>query len=172
MGRNDLAARGTRRPAIRASCSTASAPTARPGAVDGVAWSARSSKGAAATSSWSPACDKPSLTCETRIGPDKQPYFEKGGTAVTRDAGRYNWWGRDPEWKDVLGFRGRRDVEKPLGEWNRMEVICDGDTITNIVNGYVVNIGTKSSLTRGKIMFQSEGAEIFFRKIEIRPLIK
>src|SRR3954447_6453838 len=46
---------------------------------------------------------KPSLTCEIRVGPDKQPYFEKGGKAVTRDSGRFNWWGRDPEWKDVLG---------------------------------------------------------------------
>jgi hypothetical protein len=115
---------------------------------------------------------KPSLTCESRVGPDKQFYFEKGGKPVTRNSGRYNWWGRDPNWKDVFGFRGSRDVEKPLGEWNRIEVICDGDSITNIVNGYVVNIGTKSSLTKGKLTFQTEGAEIFFRKIEIRPLIK
>jgi hypothetical protein len=116
--------------------------------------------------------NKPSLTCETRIGPDKQLYYEKGGKAETRDSGRFNWWGRDPLWKDVLGFRGGRDVEKPLGEWNRMEVICDGDSITNIVNGYVVNAGTRSSLTKGKIIIQSEGAEIFFRKFEIRPLVK
>jgi hypothetical protein len=119
-----------------------------------------------------PGKHKPSLTCETRVGPDRQLYFEKGGKAVTRDSGRYNWWGRDPSWKDVLGFRGSRDVEKPAGEWNRMEVVCDGDSITTILNGYVVNIGTRSSLTRGKILFQSEGAEIFFRKIEVRPLIK
>ncbi len=116
--------------------------------------------------------NKTRLTCETRIGPDKQYYFQKGGTAVTRDGGRFNWWGRDPSWKDALGFRGARDVEKPHGQWNRMEVICDGDTITNIVNGYVVNIGTKSSHTMGKITFQTEGAEIFFRKIEVRPLVK
>ena len=58
------------------------------------------------------------------------------------------------------------------GEWNRMEVICDGDAITNILNGYVVNVGTGSSLTQGKIQFQSEGAEVFFRKIEVRPLLK
>jgi hypothetical protein len=113
---------------------------------------------------------KPRLTCETRVGPGKQLYYEKGGSPVTQNSGRYNWWGRDPGWKDVLGFRGKRDVEKPAGEWNRMEVICSGDTITNIVNGYVVNVGTGSSLTQGKIQFQSEGAEIFFRKIEIRPL--
>jgi hypothetical protein len=115
---------------------------------------------------------KPSLTCEVRFGPDKQPYYEKGAEAITRNSARYNWWGRDPSWKDVLGFRGRRDVEKPAGEWNRMEVVCDGDTITNIVNGYVVNVGTKSSATMGKIQFQSEGAEILFRKIEVRPLKK
>jgi hypothetical protein len=115
---------------------------------------------------------KPSLTCEVRIGPDGQPYYEKGGKSVTRNSGRYNWWGRDPAWKDVAGVRGPRDVEKPMGEWNRMEVICDGDTITNIVNGQVVNVGTRSSLTRGKLIFQSEGAEILFRKIEIRPLLK
>jgi hypothetical protein len=72
----------------------------------------------------------------------------------------------------VIGFRGTRDVEKPAGAWNRMEVICDGDSITNIVNGHVVNVGTRSSLTRGKIILQSEGAEIFFRKFEIRPIVK
>jgi hypothetical protein len=115
---------------------------------------------------------KPSLTCETRVGPDGQLYFEKGGKSETRDAGRYNWWGRDPEWKDRLGFRGRRDVESPAGDWNRMEVLCDGDNITNIVNGYVVNVGTKSSLTEGKILIQSEGAEVFVRKFEVRPLVK
>jgi hypothetical protein len=114
---------------------------------------------------------KPSLTCETRVGPDRQLYFEKGGKPVTRNSGRFNWWGRDPSWRDVLGFRGARDIEKPAGEWNRMEVICDGDTITTILNGYVVNVGTKSSLTRGKILLQSECAEIFFRKVEVRPLI-
>jgi len=118
--------------------------------------------------------EKPvSLTCETRVGPDgKQLYYEKGGKSVTREGGRYNWWGRDPAWKDQLGFRGVNDVEKPAGEWNRMEVICDGNTITNIVNGYVVNVGTKASQSEGKIQFQSEGAEIFFRKIEVRPLLK
>jgi Domain of Unknown Function (DUF1080) len=119
-----------------------------------------------------PGKNKPSLTCETRVGPDRQLYFEKGGKAVTRSSARFNWWGRDPSWKDELGFRGARDVEKPAGEWNRMEVICDGDSITIILNGYLVNMGTKSSLTRGKILFQSEGAEILFRRIEVRPLVK
>lgn len=118
--------------------------------------------------------ERPTLTCEVRIGPDKQMYYQKGGKPVSGASvpGRFNWWGRDPAWKDVLGFRGKDDVEKPTGEWNRMEVICDGDSITNLVNGYVVNVGTGSSQRAGKIQFQSEGAEIFFRKIEVRPLLK
>ena len=65
-----------------------------------------------------------------------------------------------------------KDAEKPFGEWNVVEVICDGDAITNVVNGVVVNRGTKASLTRGKIILQSEGAEVFYRNITIAPLGK
>jgi hypothetical protein len=86
--------------------------------------------------------------------------------------GRINWFARDPEWKDVKGFRGKHDLEKPVGEWNTLECICDGDKITNILNGTVVNAGTNASHTKGKILFQSEGAEVFFRKIELLPLKK
>jgi hypothetical protein len=66
----------------------------------------------------------------------------------------------------------KTDAEKPLGDWNFVEVICDGDTITNIVNGVVVNKATKASVTRGKIILQSEGAEVFFRNITLTPLNK
>ena len=41
-----------------------------------------------------------------------------------------------------------------------------------IMNDIVVNEGTKVLPTEGKIQFQSEGAELFFRKIEVRPLLK
>ena len=117
--------------------------------------------------------EQPSLTCVVREAEGGQLYFDpEDGTPVTRDRGRYNWWGRDPEWKDQVGYRGPRDVEKPAGEWNRMEVICDGGSITNIVNGLVVNVGTGSNLTRGKILLQSEGAELFCRRFEVRPLSK
>ncbi len=95
--------------------------------------------------------------------PNGQPQeFTRGG--------RINWYGRDPDWKDTLGFRGKNDVESPEGEWTRVEVVCDGDSITNTVNGKVVNKATKSSLARGKIIVQSEGAEIYFRKIELTRL--
>jgi hypothetical protein len=103
---------------------------------------------------------------------DKQSYYDPKGQAKQFPPGRINWWGRDPAWKDVAGFRGAQDVENPLGEWNTLECICDGDKITNILNGKVVNAGTGASHTRGKILFQSEGAEVFFRRIELQPLKK
>jgi hypothetical protein len=63
-----------------------------------------------------------------------------------------------------------RDAEKPFGEWNTVEVVCDGDKITNIVNGVVVNEGTRASVTKGKILLQSEGAEVYYRNVELTPL--
>ena len=83
---------------------------------------------------------------------------------------RVDWRHKDPQWKDVLGFRGARDVENPVGEWNRVEVICDGRTLSYFLNGQKVNELKEASLTEGKILFQSEAAEIYFRKIELHPL--
>ncbi len=113
---------------------------------------------------------QPWLTARVRPGKGAELYWDETAKPVARDRGRFNWYGRDPEWKDILGFRGRQDVEAPTGEWNRQEVICDGDTIRNIVNGKVVNSATDSSHSFGKIQLQSEGAEIWIRRVEIGPV--
>ena len=115
--------------------------------------------------------NKPKMTCDVRRE-GKETYWQKGGEPLTRDSGRCNWWGRDPQWKDVINFRGAKDVEKPVGQWNRQEVICDGDTITNVLNGVVVNYGYNSDHAQGKIQIQSEGAEILIRKVELQPIKK
>src|SRR5205085_6719901 len=83
----------------------------------------------------------PSLTVTVREGAKGEVYWDESGKPVTRDRGRFDWYGRDPDWKDQTGFRGKQDVEMSTGEWNRSEVICDGDTIKNILNGNVVNYG-------------------------------
>lgn len=62
------------------------------------------------------------------------------------------------------------DAEKPRGEWNTIEVVCEGGAVTNIVNGKVVNKGTDASVRRGKILLQSEGAEVYFRNVVLTPL--
>ena len=101
---------------------------------------------------------------------DGELYWDENGKPVTRERVRFDWYGRDPDWKDVAGFRGKVNVENPVGEWNRSEVICDGDTIKNILNGKVMNYGTNSSHTFGKIQLQSEGAEIWIRRVELEPV--
>jgi hypothetical protein len=67
-------------------------------------------------------------------------------------------------------FRLKDGVEKPIGEWNQYEITCKGDTIKLVVNGQVANEGSGAEITKGKILLQSEGAEIFFRNVELQPL--
>ena len=52
------------------------------------------------------------------------------------------------------------DAEYKTGEWNRVEVIANKGKITYIVNGKIVNEGEDPSIKKGKILIQSEGAEI------------
>ena len=64
----------------------------------------------------------------------------------------------------------KKDNEKPTGEWNRLEIVAKDGRCTHIMNGEVVNEGTDASLRSGRILIQSEGAEIYYRKIEISVL--
>jgi hypothetical protein len=61
-------------------------------------------------------------------------------------------------------------VEKPVGEWNTMEVICNGNTIEIYINGTLMNKGTGLSITKGNIGLQSEGGAVEFRNVVISPL--
>ena len=109
-----------------------------------------------------------------RVRTDKRDgyYYNPKAKSKNFNSGRINWYARDPDWKDEQGFRGKEDVENPPGEWNRLECICDSGNITNTLNGKIVNKGTNASHAKGKILFQSEGAEVFFRRIELLPLKK
>lgn len=72
-----------------------------------------------------------------------------------------------------------KDAEKPLGEWNTVDLYCFGQTAVHVVNGQVVMVNTNCSttengrkipLTKGKIQIQSEGGEFFIRKMEIEKI--
>lgn len=115
--------------------------------------------------------DRYAVTCPVADAKQGSSYvYDPKGKPATIHSGRINWRGRDPDWRDVKGFRGRRDVEKPIGQWNRLECIADGKTITVILNGVTVNRCIEAKPTKGRIQFQSEGAEIFFRRIDLVPL--
>lgn len=88
----------------------------------------------------------------------------------TRDKGRFDRFGKGA-WQDVIGYRDPNgEVEKPRGEWNRMEMWIEGSKVRLHLNGKLVNEGTGASVTKGKILFQSEGAEVWFRNIVLRTL--
>jgi hypothetical protein len=110
------------------------------------------------------------LTAEVTTDRDGETVWKKGGEKQNFHKGRINWYGRDPDWKDVLGFRGANDIPDPSDGWTRMEVICDGSNIQVLVNGVLVNEGTDINPSSGKITIQTEEAEIFVRLWEIWPL--
>jgi hypothetical protein len=83
---------------------------------------------------------------------------------------RVNWSGRDEDWDDVAGFRGKHDVEGPHGQWTRCEVVARGDTLEFFVNGTKVNAARSTSVSEGQILLQTEGAELFVRRFELLPL--
>ena len=73
-----------------------------------------------------------------------------------------------------------KDAEKPLGEWNTVDLYCFGQTSIHVVNGQVVMInnncskivnGKKVPLIKGKIQLQSEGGELYVRKMEIEKIL-
>jgi hypothetical protein len=73
--------------------------------------------------------------------------------------------------QNVTGFRQPvGEVEKPHGQWNVLELIADHDRVFQFVNGKLVNAGTNGNTTRGKIDFESEFANVYFRKMKIAPL--
>ncbi len=115
--------------------------------------------------------NKPSLTVNT-VQDGREVYWKQDGKPVTKDSGRFNWYGRSRMWKDIIDFHGVEDVEAPMGKWNRQEIYAFGDKITYVVNGKVVIHGYNSSHRAGKIQLQSEGAEIYFRRVEMRPIKK
>lgn len=96
--------------------------------------------------------------------------FKSGGNPVTINSGRINWWGRDPLWKDIIGFRGAKDLENPLGKWNKLKVIARENQVAIYLNGTLVNFASDVKPQKGKIQVQSEGAEIFFRRIDLTSL--
>jgi hypothetical protein len=75
------------------------------------------------------------------------------------------------------------DYEKPHGDWNSLELYCFGQQSLHIVNGRSVmklsrirqrrgdgNGGGDAPLQRGRIQLQSEGCEVYFRNVAIRPI--
>ncbi len=69
------------------------------------------------------------------------------------------------------------DTEKSHGQWNDVELIVLGDSSIHIVNEKVVmrlfnsrTMSNKHLLNSGKIIIQSEGAEVYYKDIYIKKI--
>jgi len=75
------------------------------------------------------------------------------------------------------------DFEKPNGEWNDLDLYTLGRTAVFVVNGHVDQVlrqtanlegkggqQTEAPLDAGQIQIQSEGAEIYYRRMGIEPI--
>ena len=114
---------------------------------------------------------------DIEVGEEKSAYREDPKTPfpVYRRGGRLKTAG--PDGGD--GVRPSPIPEKPLGEWNTAEVIAVGgdsihlfnDQVTMVLRNARHRVGEELvALTRGRIQLQSEWAEVYYRKIEVRPL--
>lgn len=71
--------------------------------------------------------------------------------------------------------RGRRSMSyemrcKGKGEWNTYDVVCVDGVVKLSINGKFVNGVSRSTVKKGYLCLESEGAEIHFRNIRILEL--
>jgi len=95
-------------------------------------------------------------------------------------------WHPEADWTEFVPPNNHAmagsDEEKP-GEWNQLDLICVDDRCLHIANGkvvmalknarYRVKEGDKDRwvpMTGGKLQFQSEAAELFYRQFQVRPV--
>jgi hypothetical protein len=95
--------------------------------------------------------------------------FRVGGRAIDMINGTPTW-----------NVEAASDAERPVGEWNTLDLYVLGDHAIHVVNGVpvaevrglaiIAPDGTRSPLTHGHIQLQSEGAETWFRRITVEPI--
>lgn len=112
----------------------------------------------------------PSVTCEIEPDRDGEKRWKRGAPRQTVTGGRVNWAQRDEDWEDRIGFRGKHDLDAPVGEWNRLEIIAKGNTLRYLFNGQVVNEAFEVSPCEGRVCIQTEAAETLFRRWELWPV--
>lgn len=74
----------------------------------------------------------------------------------------------------------RNPLAERAGEWNQIDIVFQAGTAQHFLNGEIVAGGSDfqlewpgepaTALQEGKLQIQSEGAEIYYRRIELLPL--
>ena len=76
----------------------------------------------------------------------------------------------DPQRTNGRNTKRLYTAERPLGEWNKYEIIVDGPHVVLFVNGVMTNRAWNVEEIAGRICLQSEGAPIYFRNIHLTPI--
>jgi hypothetical protein len=101
---------------------------------------------------------------------DRQGDFYFWNGATVKDGTELS---KDKKSGKVRGYRiGRpgESLEKPVGEWNTFTTVCDGNTVTILVNGKEVNKATGANLSEGFIGLQVEGGAFEVKRCTLEPL--
>lgn len=108
-----------------------------------------------------------SIEVQIMDGTETPAYTSQGdvfaihGAAMTPDRPHPSGWAR------CLPSARRT---KPAGEWNRYRVVARGDRLTLEVNGVEVAGASGVAPRAGRICLESEGAEVAYRNLRLRPL--
>ena len=63
-----------------------------------------------------------------------------------------------------------RDLSKPVGQWNTCVITAKAGRVSVVINGKKVGEVTGCKPSLGSIALQSEGSEVHFRRITLKPL--
>lgn len=63
-----------------------------------------------------------------------------------------------------------RDLSKPVGQWNTCVITAKAGRVSVVINGKKVGEVTGCKPSLGSIALQSEGSEVHFRRIMLKPL--
>ena len=100
-----------------------------------------------------------SIECQVQEGDCGDYWCVDGATTETPNPFLIEW--------NMKHIPRTENFEHPDGEWNTIEIICNGSQTEHYVNGHLVNSGTNANVTAGKILLQSEGAEVYYKSAEL-----
>lgn len=105
------------------------------------------------------------IECQLKAG-SAGDFVLMNGAGITVDGKNM----QNVEKQFVVIPKKQKSSEKPAGQWNTYEILCDKDIVICYVNGVLQNEGSAATITNGWICLQSEGGPIEFRNIYIQPL--
>ena len=102
-------------------------------------------------------------------GKECQRWSPEGTVVTVTDWGRIRRPDVNLEWKNSKDEPLSAN-EKPIGEWNRMELVCRGDKAEFYFNGMKTGEYWDLKPSAGRIQLQSEGFGVEYRDIVLEPL--